>query len=74
MRIIHPSLYVSVVFLDDINAKVNIFYEEDKVIIMQPQSYGGKLEKSLSDYDNYDGDLRAWVLSFRKTGANDVCR
>lgn len=65
MRIYHPSLDISVIFMDDINAKVDVYWNDDRVVIKQPQYCGGKLEKSLSDYDNYDGDMRAWILSFR---------
>lgn len=66
MRIYHPSPDITVVFMDDISAKVDIYWTPDKVVIKQPNYMGGRIEKPLSEYDNFGGDLRTWVLSLRE--------
>ena len=67
MRIVEPdpTRAVTVVFLDDIYAKVNIWWLENRLCIQQPRYMGGKLQFTLDDYDAFDGDLRQFVLSKR---------
>ena len=66
MRIYHPTPDTSVIYLDVDNAKVNVHWDAGKMVIQQPRHLGGKLEKSLDEYESFDGDLRAFVLAQRK--------
>ena len=66
MRIYTPYPDVTVIYFYDLHAKVDIYWDEDLVIIKQPQYLGGRLERRLADYDDFEGDMRTWILSLRQ--------
>ncbi len=66
-RVYIPYANVAVVYFDDIHAKVDIYWDEDRVVIRG----GGSgtwhpIERPLSDYDAYEDDMRSWILSLRE--------
>ena len=65
MRIYHVSPEISVAYLDDIHVKVNVFYTFGRMVVQQPKYLGGRKEYALDEYDNFDGNIRAFVLHKR---------
>ena len=67
MRIYHPYPDVAVVYYDDLHAKVDLYFTPDKVVINQPNHLGGRVERCLDEYTEFEGDLREWILSLRQS-------
>ncbi len=66
MRIYTPYSNVTVIFLDDIACKADIYWDDDLVRIKQPGYLGGRMERPLTEYDNFEGNFREWILSLRE--------
>ena len=65
MRIYHPYPDVTVIYIDDLHAKVDVYFGPERVIIKQPGYLGGRMEKPLQEYIDFEGNMRDWVLSLR---------
>ena len=67
MRICEAWPHVTVVYIDHLSAKVNVYWNEPaKIVIQQPKYYGGKIEYLMDKYDEFEGDLVAFVLHQRE--------
>lgn len=69
MRIFEPDprRNITVVYLDDIHAKVNVWWLDNLMEIQQPRYMGGKQRFTLDEYDQFEGNLKEFVLAKRLT-------
>lgn len=64
-RVYVPYPNVAVIYFDDIQCKADLYWDEDRVVLKTPFPGKRKMERRLSEYDEYEGNMRAWILSLR---------
>ena len=64
-RVYIPYPNVAVLYFDDIGVKADLYWDEDRVVLKTPFPGKRRMERTLTEYDEYDGNMRAWILSLR---------
>ena len=67
VRAIASDKSIYVVIYNDLQAKVNVDYEAEQGTIQQPKRYGGTIKFPLSEYNDFEGDMRDFILEKRRS-------
>ena len=61
----HHTPHLSVVWMQDIEARVVMYYGKNIIEVQQPNRLGGAQYHNMAEYDDYEGNLREWVKHLR---------
>lgn len=71
MRIYGTHPMISVCYIDELRAKVDVYYDSGRIVLKQPRYLGGKIESTLDEYDAFEGDMYEFVLHLRGKKNNE---